>query len=219
MSELLAKLSVRTMPLNFGGFGGVCEVTAQDVAAALGMCANKFAVLVFLRKNGVDLPEVRNLDHELANLQWDEWKSRADDLIVAQLRLAEAQLMFGIRALFRTRAAHAAIENARAKMWPELREDIYSRIRHAAIEDVCDPHTCRRCSGRKEFFAGELKIVCPVCGGTGSKPPSARGIAGKIGVTRDALPRWMPVWNWTVDKLFEAKKKGGEEFAKFMEIA
>lgn len=213
MSELLAKLSLRTMPLDFGTGGGKVELTPQDVAAALGMCRDKFAVMVFLRSQDVRLPELADLDRQLATRQWNEWRERADALVMAQLQLAEAQQMWGLRAEFRTRKAENAIAAAKAMMWPALREDIYGSIRRAAIEEVCDPKHCRRCNGRKQFFSGELQVVCPVCGGSGQRSRSVNAIARMCSVGKWAFTNtWKPVFDWTESTLRDALKIGREEF-------
>ena len=86
MSELLARLNPKTARFDIGT-GGIHEITDQDIAAALGMVANKFGARILLRMHAPGMVDWHKLDMEVFDLVRGEWRRREEERVTAELRL------------------------------------------------------------------------------------------------------------------------------------
>src|ERR1700684_3270264 len=125
--ELLGRLEASTVKFDIGR-GGIPQLTPQDVAAALGLCEDKFAATIYHAAFGgtVNWPEV---DRLIANEQFREWYNRADRLVTAQLAKASACLADKHDRAFQEQRADQMLAGAQAAMWPSLVESIYAAMR------------------------------------------------------------------------------------------
>lgn len=209
---LLARLNAKTSRMD--GTGGCPpELTQQDIAACLAfvpagpgreiMCALWWQAGAKLTAN--------ELDVMLMDAQLSEWRERMDALVTAQLRVASARLAHD-----RLRAK-AALEAAKAKMWPRLGEgSSYAVIRRAVLDEMEGVHLCPACRGRRFQFSplGAVK-ECSACAGSGRRRASDRSRAEAIERDEATYRRaWKPVFEWTerfcwdaVDPAIEAMEK------------
>jgi hypothetical protein len=211
--KLMGRLNATTCRFDIGR-GGIPELTAQDIAGALGMIQDEFAREVFCAvwwPDGARLM-AKELDRIIAAMQFGEWKARFDAMLDAQLKVAQAELRNDRREVF---AARAVLENAKSEMWPTLREDAYRLVRLAAIEELRAPKSCTSCQGRATAAVGELVVKCEACDGSGVMPVSNRRRAAALRINESTYRRvWQPVYEWTYRRVSDAEHAGAREFGK-----
>jgi len=216
--ELLAMLEAKS-PKFTPGRGGVPELTALDVAGALGMGADKFAMLAFQLTRGGSLHAFEQFDEMLACRQFGEWRERAERLIEAQLAIAAAKYLLA-KIAGKAKHAQMMMEGARAGMWPALNdfEGKYQAIRRAVVAELRMPRICPICQGTKEITlkAPESKIVaCNECRGLGFLPVFDRSRAQAIKIDVSNYNRtWRKVYEWTYQLVADAAVTGREQFSE-----
>jgi hypothetical protein len=206
--ELVAKLNPGIARLDGGGRGGLPEYTAQDIAAAIGMVPNILARNVFCAVWWPDGGHLiwKQLDTQLAMLQFGEWRERADALVTAQLALAHAQFREDAMAVTR---AELMLTRSRAAMWPPLHDQSYAAVRMAAVVELRAPRTCPECNGRGTMKDGDLVISCSGCGGHGKVSVSDAKRAGWLKRNESSYRRhWRDVYEWTFAEVSDAEKEG-----------
>lgn len=208
--ELVAKLNPGAARLDGGGRGGVPEYTAQDIAAAIGMVADVLARNVFCAVWWPDGGHLtwKQLDTQIAMLQFGEWRDRADALVTAQLVQAQAQHREDFVGLDR---AQLLLSRARASMWPPLHDDAYRDVRMAVIVELRAPRTCPACNGRGTVRDGDLVIACGGCGGGGKIAVSDAKRASWLKRNESTYRRtWRDVYEWTFTAVSDAEREGRE---------
>jgi hypothetical protein len=208
--ELVAKLNAGSARLDGGGRGGVPEYTAQDIAAAIGMVSDVLARNVFCAVWWPDGGHLtwKQLDSQLAMLQFGEWRERADALVTAQLVHAQALYREDEAAVSR---AAIQLTRARASMWPPLHEDAYREVRMAVIVELRATRTCPACNGRGTLRDRDLVIACGSCGGGGKIAVSDAKRAAWLKRNESTYRRnWRDVYEWTFTEVSEIEKKGRE---------
>ena len=207
--ELLAMLEARS-PKFTPGRGGVPELTALDVASALGMGADKFASLAFQIVRGGSVHMFPQVDELLACHQFGEWRERAERMVDAQLKVACAH-----RSGQGLQHAKLELEGARAAMWPPLNDydGRYEMIRRAVVAELRFPRICQMCQGTKHITKDSRVIDCTECRAAGVIPISdrQRAIAMKVDHA-NYLRAWRPVYEWTYWHVSDAVITGREEF-------
>jgi hypothetical protein len=210
--KLMGRLNATTCRFDIGR-GGIPELTAQDIAGALGMIRDEFAREVFCAvwwPDGAKLM-AKELDRIIAVMQFAEWKDRFERMLDAQLKVAQAELRNDRREVY---AARAALEHAKSEMWPALREDAYRLVRLAAVEELRTPKSCTGCQGRGTAAVGELVVTCEACDGSGVMPVSNRRRAASLRINESTYRRvWQPVYEWTYRRVSDAEHAGAREFA------
>jgi len=207
--ELLAMLEPRSPGLTQGR-GGIPEITALDVAGALGCAQDKFASACFQIVRGGSLHNFPHVDELLACRQFVEWRERAERLINAQIKVAAAHRMG-------RGAQHAKleIEGARAAMWPALDDygGKYEMIRRAVVAELRFPRICPLCNGTSEITRESRIVPCTECDARGVLPISdrQRALAMKIDHT-NYLRSWRKVYEWTYRLVSDSVATGREEF-------
>lgn len=215
--EQLAMLGPKTM--RYGqGRGGIPEVTAVDVAAALGFSNNKFATEMYLIVRGPSVRNVGRADELLGCEQFAEWRKRADRMVNAQLAVAEAAQSAIITRPFMQHRAKMMLEGAKAAMWPQLDNyGPYHRIRLAVFAELRSPRICRVCKGRKHVVIEDKVIECTRCAATGVQAISDRQRADAIDESLTTYLRtWRKVYEWTYNLVANAVSDGKKEFEKAM---
>lgn len=224
--KLLGRLNPANIRYDIGS-GGWEGLTAQDVAAALGMVP---------RGLGRDLlawcwwPEgakatTRELELAVLELLLHEHGRRADIELRARRRLTQAKAMAELQPSITTSARREvnrcklALEDARDDLWPE-RHDVLARIARAALAEVRDPAKCGTCGGRGELMVGAVLRDCHACDGTGVRAASNRSRAEAIGRDESTYRNaWAPVFEWLMERLREEEARAAGRMAAALEAA
>lgn len=200
---LLAKLNAKS-PRMDGGFGGIPELTASDIAAAIAFVPEGLGREIMCRLWWPEgsLLTARELDRLLMNAQLAEWRERIDVMLTAQLRCAYAELPHE-----RSRA-HAALDAAKAKLWPRLGpESCYEAIRRAVLAEMSSASLCPACKGRGYVPSPTTgaPVRCTGCNSTGRRKASDRMRAEMIERDESTYRRaWKPVYEWTEQLCLDA---------------
>lgn len=218
--ELMARLGPSTVKFDTGR-GGTPDLTNQDIAAALGMVP-------------------AGLGRELLEACW--WpdgaalrRHKLRDAVIAlvtpelrrqQLRLADARTELGIAEVCmgwagavtaeqraeRDRAA-LRLGQIKAQCWPISTLESLPSLAGAVINEIAAKPHCHSCEGRGETTAGDLRVVCKVCSGSGLVAVSDRRRAGAIDRDEAAYRRtWKPVYEWLHCKMVEAELEAAWHF-------
>lgn len=215
IDELLGKLEPASVKFGIGR-GGLPELTPQDVAAALGMCEDRFAATIFHVTAGGTIADWQGIDRMLAELQFGEWRKRADRLLNAQLAKASANISGAAQNAELHTRADMLLAGARAAMWPALIEATYAKMRKALIAELRASRTCQACQGRGTLMVDAVVEGCRACLATGMAFVSDRQRAEMIGVDHSTYRRnrWKAVYEWMYRELIDAAANGREQFEK-----
>ena len=217
--RMLARLNPSTARLT--ATGGGCELTPQDVAAALAFVPSGLGREVLC---ALWWPEGASLSREalheaIAERQRAEFARRRQVLELAQLELhcAEEAAFITQRVSPETRlrigALRAKAERAKDQVWP-WRPEMHVVIRRAVLDELARPNLCGDCGGAGETMAGALRIVCPTCEGRGVLPVSDRSRAAQIGRDEAAYRRtWRPMYEWLLRQLADAEAEARRQLA------
>lgn len=188
-------------------------MTAQDVAAALGMVPSGIGRGLLERMYWPDgaVRSAGQLDGLVCLLLHDEIARRVEHKQAAELALAlarsevaECRVISGeLRGKLRRLEQRA--DDARAAMFPMVPER-WPRLRRAVVDEVTGRALCPACSGRGQVLAGEVLAECEKCGGTGTLPVSDAARAAAIGVSKQAYGsgRWREMYEWLHGRLADA---------------
>jgi hypothetical protein len=212
IDELLARLEVSTVKYG-GGRGGISELTPQDIAAALGMCQDRFAASIFQVAAGITF-DVVETDKMVAAAQFEEWRNRADRMVNAQLVKAQAAIAPKSERAAAMQHADMVLSGARAAMWPQLVEHVYAAMRKALLAELRASRICHVCNGRGSVQVEGLICECVNCLATGKTAVSNRQRATMLGIAQSSYERtWRPVYEWMYRMLADAVVRGREQFA------
>ena len=207
VSELIAWLSPRSIRYD-GISGGVPDLTAIDIAGALGFVKDKFAREIFLAVRWSDGAEItkQHLQEMLEARMHQEMDRRQRRLQRAKLELHIAQENYSSR---RHISSHDRRELARCQQEVELADSErwtahpkspknYAMIPAAVIAEVASRNNCPACAGRGAAWQDELITTCEKCKGSGIAPVSGLSRARSIGVNQSNYHRlWHRPYEWT----------------------
>lgn len=196
--RLLARLNPSTIRYDTLP-GGVPELTAQDIAHALGLVPAGLGREVLqacwwpdgaalrrgpLRDAAVALvvPEIRRQQQRLLEARTDVgivkacmgWTRATTSAQQAALRRAEERL-----------------DKLKAHLWPQATLEMLPVLVAAVVDELSTPQLCPCCHGRGERRVGALVKVCTACGGSGAVPASDRKRAAAHWPGRIHLPHDM----------------------------
>ncbi len=218
--RMLARLNPATSRFEVGSGGG-CELTPQDVAAALAFVPAGLGREVLC---ALWWPEGARLNREalyeaIAEEQRTEFARRRQVLEVAQLELhcAEEAAFMTNRVLTDTRVRIAGLRAkaalAKDAVWP-WRPEMHVVIRRAVLEELARPNLCPDCSGAGEMMLEALRVVCETCAGRGVLPVSDRARAARIKRDEAAYRRtWRPMYEWLLRLLSDVESKARRQLA------
>jgi hypothetical protein len=222
--ELVARLNPGSVRLDGGGRGGIPEYTAQDIAAAIGMACNdpdkpldELAREMFCAVWWPDGAELvwHRLDALLAAAQFGEWRERLDELVIAQIAMAQARVEERKSRQKAIERAEGMLIRAREAMWPALSESAYAAVRKAVVAELRAPRTCPVCHGRGQVKSETLVVSCAPCAGTGrvaiSNAQRARMLERNESTYRRA---WLDVYEWTFGHASSAELRGRAAIAE-----
>lgn len=176
------------------GRGGVPELTAQDIAAGLGMIPaglGREIVCLVWWPDGARLSR----DTLYAEITREIAAERA-----RQLRRVETALLSQHLAVAGSRGAMQAakaVEDAREGLWPNLSPK-YRAVRDAVLSEIVSPHLCKRCNGRGYTVTrSKVHVACCQCEGRGTVAVSDRQRAAAIGVNETVYRRtWRGLYQY-----------------------
>ncbi|SEO63733.1 hypothetical protein SAMN02800692_1533 [Luteibacter sp. UNC138MFCol5.1] len=213
-AELMARLNPTNIRYDVGR-GGLPELTAQDIAAAIGMVSPGLGRELMCRlwwPEGAQLA-AKELDRLLMEAQLGEWRRRSDALITAQLRAEVAE------SDRQRRVASTAVDAAKAEQWPRVGPGSpYAKIRIAVLAEMSAACLCPDCRGRG-FVMIEGKIRgCATCETSGRAKVSDRARAEMVGVNRETYRTSIaPVYTWLIDFCQASLEPARREFMRRIE--
>jgi hypothetical protein len=213
--KLLARLNPSSARFEIH-HGGAPELTAQDIAGALGMIDDALAREVFCAvwwPDGAQLNRAA-LDRMLREAQLREWLRLRRELEAAKLALHIAQDdldgTYSSRASQRQALQQATdqLDAVKARQWPAV-GPIYRAVRRAVLAELSTPELCPHCQGRGEVRVGDRLLTCQYCEGHGRAPVSDRKRAAMIERDEAGYRRvWRPVYEWTLALCAGAETRG-----------
>jgi hypothetical protein len=218
---MLGRLETTTVKFDIGKGGGKPELTAQDIAAALGLCADKFAATIYIAVFGGTI-DLASIDQHIAQCMFGEWRRRADAFVDAQLKIATAEFAAAEARAGRLKAAVRDLEIATAGMWPSLHDDSYPRMRLALLHELRSARICPVCNGRRHVLVWNQENNrtdikgCENCLESGRIAISDRRRADLLGMNESTYRRgkWPMVYEWMYRTLNDAIYKGRKEFKR-----
>ena len=159
--RLLAKLMPRS-PSFGGGFGGIPDLTAQDIAAAVGMCPAGLGRELMCRLWWPDSAQggARPLEAIMLASVMAEWLKRQRAVGLAKLAKLIAE---GGDARVSLRAARSELTAAIANRWPKMtagNAPAYRAICYAVLFEMSGPRQCPKCGGTG-YVRGADKVQRP----------------------------------------------------------
>ncbi len=203
LGRQLARLNPSHVKFDIGAGGGAPELTAQDVAGALGMVPDGLGRELLLAVNWPDAAK-RNRPRLLELLtitQLREHNEREQAMYRALCQVATSDARDKQRATAGYSAAHLA-------RWPQIivKHDPltfatpYEDMRKAVIEELTHPKQCPECKGRElRDRVGQPK-TCDRCLGSGVVQYGSTWRAKRLGIKRAAfIERWQRPYHWVLD--------------------
>lgn len=200
LGRQLARLNPAHVKFDIGAGGGTPELTAQDVAGALGMVPAGLGLELLLAVHWPDAAK-RNRPRLLELLtitQLREHNEREQAMYRALCQVATADVRDKQRATVAYSTAHLA-------RWPQIivKHDPltfatpYEDMRKAVIEELTHPKQCPECRGRElRDRVGQPK-TCERCLGTGVVQYGSTWRAKQLGKARATfIQTWKPAYDW-----------------------
>jgi hypothetical protein len=195
------------------GSGGIPDIVATDVAAALGMVDAGLGREVLCRvwwPDGARLTANQLRDLVDSKIR-EEWARRESSMLDALLAVAQ-----------RGSRAQRTYADAHTSRWPRLvvREyevpqlaPGYAKVRDAVIDELASAGLCPACHGRGQV-ANDMRVyrTCKECSGEGHMRISERGRADLCGFSwKTYREGWASVYDWTfqacTDDLHRAERQ------------
>ncbi len=217
--RLLARLNPSTIRYDTLP-GGVPELTAQDIAHALGLVPAGLGREVLqacwwpdgaalrrgpLRDAAVALvvPEIRRQQQRLLEARTDVgivkacmgWTRATTSAQQAALRRAEERL-----------------DKLKAHPWPQATLEMLPVLVAAVVDELSTPQLCPCCHGQGERRVGALVKVCTACGSSGAVPASDRKRAAAIGRDESTYrTTWRGLYEWLLERMGVAERQAATQ--------
>lgn len=211
--RLLARLSPTTIRYDIGR-GGIPELTAQDIAAAIAFVPaglGREVLCALWWPDGSRLSQ-RELVAQVTMMVGEQWRRQAHVLIEARTDLGIAHALAGWHGRTtddmrrNVNMAQKHYDAAKAKAWPQSLPDRLPALIKTALEELGAPNSCAGCGGRGSVLRGDLVASCEACGGAGSAPVSDSRRARSIGIDESSYRRvWDGVYTWLLRRLSDAE--------------
>jgi len=223
--ELMARLGPSTVKFDTGR-GGTPDLTNQDIAAALGMVPAGLGRELLeacwwpdgaaLRRHklrdaviALVTPELRRQQRRLADAR--------TELGLAEVCMGWAGAVTAEQRAERDRAAHR-LGQIKAQCWPISTLESLPSLAGAVINEIATRPHCHSCEGRGGTMAGDRRVVCKVCSGSGLGAVSDRRRASALGRDESTYRgRWRAVYEWMLQKCSDAEQEAGWHFARALE--
>jgi hypothetical protein len=215
--KLIARLNVPNIRFDVGS-GGIPEMTAEDIAAALAaappLARSVFTLLWW--QDGAALERIRILT-ELRNLAWEEqgrrchaWRTASDR--VAALREDLKHVRGSAEDLKREIVmAEARAHAARRRCWPRTNIGKYHEAVVAVLGELKSTRHCPKCGGREDVADGRgLKKTCDRCGGTGTVAYTRAARARALQLEESTFRKyWSDVYEWLYATINDLNQQAG----------
>ncbi|WP_434428591.1 hypothetical protein [Xylella fastidiosa] len=223
--RLLARLNPSTIRYDTLP-GGVPELTAQDIAHALGLVPAGLGREVLqacwwpdgaalrrgpLRDAAVALvvPEIRRQQQRLLEARTDV------GIVKACMGWTRATTSAQQAAL---RRAQERLEEAKAQLWPQATLEMLPVLVAAVVDELSTPQLCPCCHGRGERRVGALVKVCTACGGSGAVPASDRKRAAAIGRDESTYrTTWRSLYEWLLERMGVAERQAATQLQEALQ--
>lgn len=203
LGRQLARLNPTHVKFDIGMGGGTPQLTAQDVAGAIGMIPDGLGRELLLAVHWPDAAKRnrKRLLEILTVLQLREHNEREQSMFRALCQVATADPHEKQRATAAYSAAHMA-------RWPQIvvkNEPLtfavpYEAIRLAVIEELVHPRQCPECRGRDLCDRVGQPKTCERCLGTGVVQYGPTWRSKRLGMgTRGGFGRWNAPYQWLLD--------------------
>lgn len=218
LGRQLARLNPAHVKFDIGMGGSAPDLTAQDIAAALGMVPAGLGLELLLAVNWPDAAK-RNrprLLELLKAIQLREHNEREQAMYRALCQVATAEP----RDKQRTTAAYSTAHLAR---WPQIvvKNDPltfarpYEDMRLAVIEELVHPKQCPECKGRDLHDRIGQPKTCARCLGTGVAQYGSTWRAKRLGMKRASfIERWQHPYQWMLDLMHQELMDAESRFIK-----
>ncbi|MGY0329664.1 hypothetical protein ACWWAE_05850 [Xylella fastidiosa subsp. multiplex] len=223
--RLLARLNPSTIRYDTLP-GGVPELTAQDIAHALGLVPAGLGREVLeacwwpdgaalrrgpLRDAAVALvvPEIRRQQQRLLEARTDVgivkacmgWTRATTSAQQAALRRAEERL-----------------DKLKAHLWPQATLEMLPVLVAAVVDELSTPQLCPCCHGRGERRVGALVKVCTACGSSGAVPASDRKRAAALGRDESTYrTTWRSLYEWLLERMGVAERQAATQLQEALQ--
>jgi hypothetical protein len=208
--------------------GGIPEMTAQDIAAAMGIVRYKdeLAAEVFCCcwwPDGGKLTADK-LDARLRSAVLAEYSRRHLEAVMAKLDCHIAEGEYEYRR-FKSDEDRRAIAVARAKRsradaqkWP-WNVDVYGRLCSAVMSEIRDRNLCPDCKGRRFLATDSVPVACARCNSTGQIAASKVTRAKALGISEAGYRLvWSYPYDWAYAEISALERKACSEFTKALGI-
>jgi hypothetical protein len=212
--ELLARLNVPAVRYELGR-GGIPELTNIDIAGALGMVKNEFAVEVFCAiwwPDGAKLSRV-GVGRLIYDRIMDEYAKRQRAIAAAKLDLniAEGEAVQNRTQIRYDEGAVGAckrmVDITKARHWP-FNPHVYARIGNTVIDERRFPARCTSCQGRSELIIDSKLVKCETCHGTGIRNRPVVWRATQMGISDKAFAQsWTGIYDWAARLVADAESQ------------
>lgn len=219
--KLIARLNCTTVRYDIGQ-GGAPELTAQDIAGALGMVNDELAREVFCavwwpdgsRLSLQDLLRLIGLKQRAEiDRQWKYVQMLRLDLHIAEDDLASRRAISS-EDRSNLERLQARLKHAQELCWP-AQPKMYPVLRLAALQELQEPNLCKSCDGRGKVLSGSLLVECKHCGGSCAVRVSDRQRAARIGRDESTYRReWRAAYEWTYQLLSDAESRAASMFSR-----
>lgn len=224
--RLLARLNPSTIRYDTLP-GGVPELTAQDIAHALGLVPAGLGREVLeacwwpdgaaLRRGSLRDAAVALVVPEIRRQQQCLLEARTD-VGIAKACMGWSGHVTGAQRAARDRAV-ARLEEVKAQLWPQATLEMLPALVAAVVDELSKPRDCPTCHGRGTVRVGALVKVCATCGGSGSALVSDRRRAAAIGRDEAAYRRvWCGVYEWLLDCMRTAERQAARELQEALQV-
>ncbi len=213
--ELMARLGPSTVKFDTGR-GGTPDLTNQDIAAALGMVPaglGRELLEACWWPDGASLRRHKLRDAVIA-LVTPELRRQQRRLADARTELGIAEVCMGwagaVTAEQRAERDRAALRlgQIKAQCWPISTLESLPSLAGAVINEIATKPHCHFCEGRGETTAGDLRVVCNVCSGSGLGAVSDRRRAAAIGRDESTYrAKWRGVYEWLLQQMIDSEQE------------
>lgn len=219
--KLLARLNPAVCRFDVGS-GGWDHMTAQDVAAALGMVPSSLGrdLLVWCWWPDGSTVSGEALLDRVTTILLDEYSRRAEAKLVtgraltAALTRADLKRVVPAELAAECRRLKRAAEDARGQAWPN-KPALLALVAKGALDELRRIDHCPACKGHGWVMSGKLKTICTRCEGHGRDRPKDAGRAEVLGISPAGFCRtWAPVWGWLAAHLRDEEASAARAMAR-----
>lgn len=195
----------------FPGRNGSAELTALDIAGAVGMIRDSLAVEVMLacwcpEMSQLSRPELLSQIRDRQFREFVRQRKEFERITLTTLVETESAVLRGANPEEDpdVKRIYSKMQRAASELWfgrnVVTRRDfaMFSKIRDAVLAELSKPNQCPTCKGHMHVIRATRLLKCKRCDGRGTVPISKRSRAALMGVDESNFRRqWEPVYSFT----------------------